>query len=441
MPTQWQATAQQARETLRNAPWWHAFGDEQLNALIERVLSSNQTLESSAMAMKAAALSQEVAQANRLPTLGLNARSTANRLLRGRAAASNTLASTPVADPTPRTTMSKSFSGSIGYTLDLWGTLASHAEAARWQARATEQDWEGLVLQQIAATITLYGNLAYLGHQLAQSAQSIAYAQRTLELARARNRFGAVPTTDPLRAEQSLVAQMANHSALLDQKSQADNAMALLLSDPESPALVVPVSVLQYPLPAIDVGLPADILARRPDMRAAEMRLRASLNSIDATRTSLYPLAITGSIGINSNVLRELLKNPVDSVNAVFDLPNLWTVNAGVGAAQASHEAATALFKQAFYAALRDVDDALTTRGRLEEQAGSQSRSIALTFEIERRARYAHRMGAIPLQTLLETRQALRVDQDNLIAIRNAQWANQATLYLALGGDFKKGPP
>jgi hypothetical protein len=113
------------------------------------------------------------------------------------------------------------------------------------------------------------------------------------------------------------------------------------------------------------VDIPADILARRPDVQAAEMRVREALDRLDSTRTSFYPtLSLTGSAGTTSDALRNLLQNPVGTLAASLGAPflNVWTMKPTVGIARASYDAAVVAFQKTFYQALTDVGNALAAR-------------------------------------------------------------------------------
>lgn len=425
VPKQWRTPMglAQAQATLGSNPWWHAFNDVQLNALVETMLRSNVTLESGALNAQRAHKALWVARAGVLPTFGLSADASGSRNFRGSRA----------------TTRSQSLGVSISYGIDLWGTMASQIDAARLEAQATEQDWENLVLQQIGATISLYGTMAYLTRQLQQNEQSIEHAQRTLDFATTRYQLGAAPAADRLMAEQSLSQQTASRSALLDQKAQAENAMSLMLGEPLNLLLDVSADILDRPLVNVAPSIPANLLSRRPDLRAAEMRLRASQAQVDATRTSFYPnLTLTASGGTSSEALRNLLQNPLGSAAAGLSFPllNQPLMKATVETAQTSHELSVTAFRQAFYQSLQEVDDALAARGHNITRAAELTRSVELALEIERRHEYAYRAGQIALPTLLDAQESRRSAQTSLAAIRYAQWSNQVTLYQALGGDF-----
>ncbi|REN20268.1 TolC family protein, partial [Mycobacterium tuberculosis] len=102
---------------------------------------------------------------------------------------------------------------------------------------------------------------------------------------------------------------------LLQQRVEARNALAIVFDQPPEQMAAEPAQLPDIALPAIDAGVPASLLGRRPDLRAAEQRLRSALANVDATRTGFYPaLSLTGSLGTSSTALGELLKNPVGTL-------------------------------------------------------------------------------------------------------------------------------
>lgn len=431
IPTQWRAPQDlaltQAHVALRSDPWWHAFGDAQLNALVDQVLQSNQVLATSTLRIKQAEQSLALARATVIPSFAFG----------GLGVSAGQNFRSPVAK-----THSKSFDGaSLSYTVDLWGTLASRFDAARWEAMAAKEDWETMALDQIGATVSLYGALANLAQQLDQSEQSIRLARRTLEFAQIRNRFGAISTTDRMQAEQALVQELKGHASLVAQKAHFEHAMSMLLGAPPGSPLIVLPQTLDRPLPRVPSGLPAELLGRRPDLKAAEMRLRASLAQVDATRTSFYPqLSLTGSLTTDIKAWADLLKNPVGTAGAVLSFPFArWpssSMTVSIDQVQTSHDVSALEFRQAFYRALQEVENALATRDANIEQLRNQMRATELALEIERRSEYAYQRGAISLPTLLNAQHEFRFAKTSLIAIRYVHWENQVALYRALGGSY-----
>lgn len=282
-----------------------------------------------------------------------------------------------------------------------------------------------------------YWLLALLTEQIEQSDASIQYNEQTLALTNIRYKSGAVTAVDLLAARQSLASLRASRYALLVQQTQAENALAILLGQPPGEVFVVPSARLMTPLPAVAPGVPASVLARRPDVRSAELRTRSTLATVDATRASFYPnLTLTGSAGTSSDALRNVLQNPIGTIAANVAAPflNVWTMKAQVGSARTAYDAASVAFAKAFYQALADVENALAARADYEVETTQWADALDAARQSEQRIGWQYRAGSIPLQNWLDAQQATRNADAELASVRYAILVNQVALYVALGG-------
>lgn len=426
IPDGWQRPGDAAGTTNAVLPtdgdaWWRGFGDDDLNRFVERALAGNQSLAAAAINARRALLSVDASYARSLPQLSVGGSTSHSRTLRGAAVS----------------THGKSISAAVSYQVDLWGSLASATDAARWEAQASDADRRNVALQVAAATVTVYWQLALLSEQLDQNALSIADARKTAEIANQSYRAGAIAAIDRLAARQSLLALQSDRASLLDSRTQTSNALWVLLGSPPGEDVAVSAQRLDRPLPPVAVGVPAELLARRPDVGAAELRVRESLSALDATRTSFYPnLTLTGSAGSSSDALRDLLQNPVGSLAAALAVPlvNLWTMRASVDIARMSYEASAVSFRATVYQAMSDVENALSERDRYGKQNGILTDLLRDATESEARYEARYRAGAIPLQSLIDAQQARRSAQTQLALNRYGSLVSQVALYEALGG-------
>ncbi|MCY1240078.1 Toxin and drug export protein A [compost metagenome] len=190
-------------------------------------------------------------------------------------------------------------------------------------------------------------------------------------------------------------------------------------------------------LPVIDAGLPASLLGRRPDLRAAEQRLRSSLANVDATRTSFYPvLSLTGSLGAGSNALGEVLKNPVATLGAGLVLPFLqWnTARLTVAVSQTRYEEAVVGFRQSLYTALSEVENTLSSRTQLQDESVKLALALQQAQRAEALSEVRYRAGATALQPVLDAKDKRRAAEVSLAQNRLNQLNATMTLYKALGG-------
>lgn len=426
LPTepQWEQTPSPAsisKRSTRSGPWWDEFQDADLSALVNRVLSTNANLAAAGIRLRQARMSARLATSQLFPTFGGELSSTASRPLDQRA----------------DWTKSSGASLSASWELDLFGRLSAARSAAQWEAAATERDLAATRLALIGTTVSGWWQLAFANERIAIGEQSLAYARKALDLVQLQYRSGAVSRLELRDAEQNVAAQEASQVQLVQGRIEARNALAALLdqqvySGPERQSLP------RGELPEIEAGLPSTLLSRRPDLAAAELRLRKSLATADATRASFYPaLTLTGALGTTSNALAGFFGNPTASLGAMLALPflNVDRVRLSTGIARADYEIAVKAFKQGFYDALRDTADALSSRTQLGAQGAALERSYAAARDAEQLYERQYRAGAIPMRAWLDAQERRRSAENSLIGNRINQLNAQVALHQALGDE------
>ncbi|AIT25655.1 efflux transporter, outer membrane factor (OMF) lipo, NodT family protein [Bordetella holmesii 41130] len=402
--------------------WWRNFQDPVLDTLVEQALARNNDLTVAALTVRRARLQAGLAQSDLYPTVsGTGSFNRSRNLDGGRASV--------------RTT---NVELAASWELDLWGRLARARDAAQWQAVATEEDRQAAALALAGTTAELYWQTAYLNQRLASSRESIAYARRTLELVQAQYAAGGTSGLEVAEARQTLASQQATHTELLQQRVEAINGLTILFDGPPDRIVADPQRLPQGPLPGVDPGLPAQLLARRPDLRAAEARLRAAVAATDATRASYYPpLTLTGALGSASDSLGNLLANPVAALGAGLALPFLnWNqMRLNIRISETDYEILVAQFRQALYQAMSDVENALSARGQLAQRARLLQDSLEAAREVERLYETRWRAGAVALRIWLDAQEKRRAAEVAVDENRLQQLRNQVQVYQALGGD------
>lgn len=408
--------------------WWRQFDDPALSQVVESALARNNDLAAAALRVRQAQLQAGITAAGLGPIVAGRLSSGASRRLDG---GGNS------------TVRSSGASLSASYEVDLWGRVASTRDAAEWAARATAEDREAAAQALAGTSAGLYWQLAYLNQRVASGGDSLAYAQRTQELVRSQYDAGSVSALELREAEQTVASQRAALAQLEQQRVETRNAIAVLMNAPPGAATlaeVLPTEPQRLPeaaLPPVAAGAPAELLSRRPDLRAAEARLRNVLASGDATRASYYPaLSLTGDLGTSSTSLLRLLSNPVATLGAGLSLPFLRAQEMKLSGqlAAAQYEEAVTNFRQTLYTALADVENALSARTQLLRQGEQLTLQLTAAREAERLYEVRYRAGATGLRTWLDAQQRRRTAelavQENQLAQLNAL----ATLYRVLGG-------
>jgi outer membrane protein TolC len=327
-------------------------------------------------------------------------------------------------------------SASIGYELDLWGKADALRDAATLEARATEEDRRALALSTIGSAATLYWQLGLLNTRIASSNASLAYAERTRDLVRAQYNAGAVSRLEMEDAEQAVQSQRAAHTRLIQSRAESRLAMGLLRDGRPWPEADEPQS-LPSGAPAVEAGAPAALLARRPDLRAGEMRLRSMLASNDASRLSFYPsMSLTGSYGGSSESLTRVLADPVSTLAAALSLPFLQVNQMRLSnrISEAQYEEARLSFRQTLRRALAEVESTLSARTQLAAQGAELEASLDAAVTAERLYEARYRAGAATLRVWLDAQERRRQAELAVEQNRYDQLANLVSLYLALGG-------
>jgi len=394
--------------------WWRSFSDDRLDALVEAVLAKNNDLAAAGLKVRQARLNARLAGLDQWPT------------------ASGSLSATSGSGAT-----SYAASASISYEADLWGRLADATRAARWEAEATDQDRQAARLSLIGTACELYWDIAYTRQQIASGRESLAYAQKVLDLVTVQHKAGSVSGVEAAEAEQSVNAQTSSLAALQQQLVSYRASLKVLLGGDAWPEDQEAASLPQIALPQIDAGLPVQLLGRRPDLRAAEMRLREDLADVDATKAQLYPaLSLTASGGGASSELGSVLAHPSGSVGLSLSLPflDLPRKMLNIKVSQASYDIAVANFKTTLIQALADTDTALSNRTQLAAQGQALAATLHDAERVEGLYAIQYRAGAVPLRTWLDAQESLRQARLNLDDNRLQQLVATSALYQALGG-------
>lgn len=424
LPQQWQHAAGSRQPVTLSDRWWTRFGDPQLDSLIDAALQRNTDLAVTAWKVRNARLAAGNAAGKLWPQPSGNLSASRQMPLNGDRSNSNSV----------------SAALDVSWEIDLWGKLAAQQRMADWEAVATDHDREAAAQALVATVAKSYWQLAVLDRKLASQQASLDVARKTLELVQVQYKAGATSGLEVAQAMQNLASQQSTQAALVQQRNEQRNALSILFDAPPE-ALPAAAQQPRLPdmamLPELAAGLPAELLARRPDLQAAEARLRSSLANVDATRTSYYPtLSLTGTLGTGSSALSGILSNPVATLGAGLALPflRIGEMQRNTAIAQGSYEQAILNFRKTLYSALSDVENALSARTQLQlqETAAQQVATQARRAEELNGVRY--RAGAVALKLWLDAQESRRSADLALLDAQLNRAVNVVNLYQVLGG-------
>lgn len=410
--------------------WWKAFADPVLDELAERAAGHNTNIQEAAARLAQARAFARSTDADRMPQIGVG-------VAAGRQAGANTLNATPAMLATAGATLS--------YEVDLFGRLAHASDAAALDAQAHEallRSTQLLVQAEVAQT---YLSLRATDAEGALVGQTVEAYRRTLDLTRRRYQAGDIAERDVARVQTELAANEAEALALDRRRAGLEHALAVLVGEP-APAFTLAPAPWTTALPQIPAGIPATVLARRPDVSAAQRTILAAQARVGAARAAWFPdLSLTAAGGYASSELGDLLKWSARawSVGALLSLPIFdgRRREAAAQGAQAQLDGALARYRGQVLVAFREVEDQLSALRLLQGQAQAQARAVGSAARVTALSESRYRDGMDSQLELLDARRSELRNRRAALQVRATQYQATVALIRALGGGWDAAAP
>ena len=435
IPTEW--TAEEVPVGQVDVTWWEDFGDGGLAAAVDIALAQNYDLRAAAARLEQAAADARAAEGDLQPTVQGTFNSSRRK---------QNFVGFPIPGSEGRvlSTVSTSYGVSldVSWEIDLWGRLRNTARAALADLQASAADLRGAQLSIAGQTTKAWFAVAEAQQQVDLSLETVQSFRSAAEQVRDRFEAGIRPALDLRLA----LLNLSNAEAQLQQRHQqfdtATRQLELLLGQYADGVFDTPVTLPEI-TPSVPAGIPADLVARRPDLVAAERELVAFLVRADVARTDLLPrLSLTGATGTATDGLRSLIDGDfgVWSVlgNIVAPLWQGGRLRAQVDRAEARGAEALASYANAALAAYAEVETALAAEEFLVERERHLAESTLQARAAERLAEERYRAGLETYITVLDSQRSAVSAQAELIAARRTRLENRVDLYLALGGGFEE---
>jgi outer membrane protein, multidrug efflux system len=409
--------------------WWKAFADPVLDGLVERAAANNTTIQEAAARLAQARAFARSTDADRMPQLGVGA---------GRQAGANTAnGMTPATITTAGATLS--------YEVDLFGRLAHASDAATLDAQAREallRSTQLLVQAEVAQT---YLSLRATDTERALVDETVEAYRRTLNLTQRRYQAGDIAELDVARVQTELASNEAEALALDRRRAGLEHALAVLVGDPASAFALQPAE-WKTALPQIPAGIPATVLARRPDVSAAQRTILAAQARVGSARAAWFPdLSLTAAGGYASPELGDLFKWSARawSVGALLSLPIFdgGRREAGVQGAQAQLDGAVASYRGQVLVAFKEVEDQLSALRLLQGQAEAQARAVGSAARATALSESRYRNGMDSQLELLDARRSELRNRREALQVRATQYQATVALIRALGGGWDAAAP
>jgi len=418
-------------DELIKGPWWEIFGDPKLNALEEQVDISNQNVATAEAQFRQARALVEVARSGYYPTVTAGASVTRSRLPAGVGSSASSGGTSPAYQLT----------GDASWEPDLWGKVRRTVEAGEASAQASAADLEAIRLSSRAALAQDYFQLRALDAQKELLDKTVIAFQKTLELTKYRYASGVASQADVLQAETQLKATTAQAIDVGVQRSQLEHAIAVLVGKPAS-VFSIPFSPLSDTvLPAIPVGVPSELLERRPDISAAERLVAAANAQIGVAVSAYYPtITLSASAGLEASHLSKWLAWP----------SRFWSVGAAIAEtifegglrkaqteqARAAYDATVASYRQTVLSAFQDVEDNLAALRILEEEARVQDDAVKASQQSLMVTLNQYKSGIVSYLNVLVAQTAELSNQETAINILGRRMTSEVLLIKALGGGW-----
>jgi multidrug efflux system outer membrane protein len=409
--------------------WQTFFADERLKKLVGIALANNRDLRIAALNVEQARAAADIRRADQWPTVNAGANAT-----RGPSA-------TAGGAVTSLYTVGLSVTG---YELDFFGRVRSLNDAALAQYLATDEARKTAQISLIAQVATTYLNLLADEQLLEATKQTLATREESLKLTKLKFDNGASSELDFRQAESLHEAARVAFAQQTRQRALDENALVLLLGQGLPADLPAGLPLLQQRMVAdLPAGIPSEVLARRPDVRAAEQQLIAANANIGAARAAFFPrITLTGSVGSASNELKGLFKSGTAawSFAPALTLPifDAGRNSANLASAKVGRDIAVAQYERAIQTAFREVSDALAGRATFTDQLQAQQAQTAAEEARYRLADLRYRNGASSYLDVLDAQRALFTAQQALVQTQAQQVQNLVTVYKVLGGGWSE---
>ena len=448
VPASWQPEAPWHEaapgDTALKGDWWELFQDPQLNPLVEKALAGNQNLQVAAARLQQAQAQLTIARSALFPAVELS----------GSASRAKDSANRPLAaysQPNQSTVQNDFLLGpSVNYELDLFGRVRREVEGARASAQQAEADFENTRLILLATLVSDYYSLREIDAEMAVVRRSLDLQQGALKFVSSRHELGFATGLDLAQQEALLDSSGAQLELLQNQRDQLQHAIATLVGTP-APSFTLAASTDVRPIPALPLGLPSDLLQRRPDVASAERAMAAANARIGVARAAYFPTIDLApglgvpSIGWESNALASLFTAPsrlwslgLSASQTLFDAGK---TRANVRFADADYTAAVANYRQTVLTAMEEVENGITGLGSLERaeiQASASVRSAQRAFDI---ASERYRGGVDTYLDVITAEQTLLTNQRQAVQIQGQQFTTAVFLVKALGGGWSRPTP
>ncbi|HEX3720518.1 MAG TPA: efflux transporter outer membrane subunit [Verrucomicrobiae bacterium] len=437
VPAEWKASPPWKEGTPRDAEikqnFWEIFDDPVLTGLEVEATTNNPNLQAAFERVEEARAVARVTRADLFP--GVSFDPYANRT---RYSANRTVQ--PYSSVLGYTGNDIVLPLDLSYEVDLWGRVRRSFRAAREQAQASAAEYQNVMLSLQANVAETYFMIRSVDLDRRVVAQTIDLRQKNLNLVESLHRGGADSAVDLAEAQTELSSAQADLVGLKLQRAQLENTLATLCGESSSSFSLAETTRFYRP-PAIPIGLPADLLERRPDVAEAERSMAAASEGIGIAKAAFFPsIQLTGSAGVESVDLKDIFnwESRIWSIGPNVNMPLFegGRLRAGLQRAKAAYEEAVEQYRSQVLVAFHEVEDGLVGAELLKEQFDAQMQAVEGAKQVANLSRLRYKEG---LASYFEVVIADRTMLENEIAAYQLNGQSLVTtiqLIKALGGGW-----
>lgn len=421
-------------DTAPKGEWWRRFNDERLNTLQAKAVEGNPTLAAANARLAQARATLDVAGAARYPQIGLQARDARARISANRPLTNN------IAPNFTTTQSDYVLAISASYEVDLAGRVQRTLEGARASAEQSAADLENVRLVLSADLATAYFNLRAVDIEIDVVNRSIALQRRSLELANSRYTLGATSGLDVAQQQALLDNTLVQVDVLRRQRGQFEHAIATLTGTP-APLFKLDADIRPVTPPDVPVGVPSDVLERRPDVASAERAMAAANAQIGVAAAAFYPsISLGGLYGNESRQLGTLFSTPsiiwslgASLLQPIFDGGR---IRANKAFAEAGYEVQVANYRRVVLTAMQEVEDGITGLASLERAYNQSQLAIASSSKVLDLATTRYEGGIATYLDVITAQQSLLNNERLSAQLLGQRLLTSVFLVKALGGDW-----
>ncbi|MDD2308100.1 MAG: efflux transporter outer membrane subunit [Desulfuromonadaceae bacterium] len=424
-----------ANESAQLARWWQTLGDPLLSGLVDEAAANNLDLKLAGARLRETRARRDVSGTDRLPAI------------KAGVGAGRTRSSAETGTGASRTSDTYSAQFDASWEMDLFGGKRRALEAASATVEASQENIRDIQVSLLAEVVLAYIEIRSYQAQIDSTGATIASLADTEQIAGWRFQAGLVSQLDVEQARLNLEQTRAGLPTLLRNLEQSKNNLALLLGRADGVLKEVQIIMTIPVVPAeVAIGVPAETLRQRPDIRRAERQLAAATAQIGEAEAARYPdLTLSGTLGLQAASVGNLLNTgafmyslAANTAATIFDGGRL---RQKVEIQNALQEQALISYQSVVQSALRDVENALVAYAEEQNRRGRLQDAVQSAQNAEDLARNQYAAGLIDFVTVLDTQRSLLSLQQQLIVSEAAVTSNLARLYKALGGGWSHNSP